>query len=100
MGRRVRFCLLALAVLLAQHAAQLHAVSHFAPAGGKASVAGSPAGTAQAQCLALDTLGCALGGPARAASVARPSSIPRFRAVAGIPRAAPIDLRSQSPPRS
>jgi len=100
MARAIRFCLLALAVLFAQHAAQLHAVSHLAGGGGKPTLAGSPAGTAQAQCLALDTLGCALSGRAGAAGVTRPSSVASFRAAPGTPRAAPIDLRSQSPPCS
>lgn len=101
MGRGVRLWLLALAVLFAQHAAQLHAVSHFAPGGGKAGAAGPavPAG-GQGECLALDTLGCALSVPAPLAGVAPPASIATSWALTGIPRATPIDLRCQSPPRA
>lgn len=100
MGRTLRFALIAVAVLFAQHAAQLHAFSHFKReiTQAKQLANGALPAYPQPQCLVLDAPGCPLpssgGAPALALQAVVAMPAPAVRA----PRAPRIEPRSQAPP--
>lgn len=101
MGRLLRFVLIAAAALFAQHAAQLHAFSHIERELGRAEAGGASAPLPdhpEEQCLAFDTLGCALPGFAAAPLLDRP---PAFAAAAfdlPLPRTPRLEFLSRAPP--
>lgn len=98
MSRSLRLAVIAVALLFAQHAAQLHAFSHLESERGAAAAGGAPAQQNEVQCLAYHLLGCGLPGLQALACVApRPAAAAASAALA-LPRPPRLHSLSRAPP--
>lgn len=97
MTRLPRVALVAVALLFAQHAAQLHAFSHLESERRAAAAGGAPAQQDEGQCLAFHLLGCGLPGLQALPCVAPRPAAATFAAPA-LPRPPRLHSLSRAPP--
>jgi hypothetical protein len=100
MNRTLRHLLLAAALLFAQQAAQLHAVSHFRTdiAGAGRDHKGAPLGHPAAQCLVFHAVDSALADAAAPPPIVQVVSLPSDRFVLPLPFQPRIQFDSRAPP--